>query len=1304
MNFKKNVLVAALIVVAGSTYADINYRWTTDPVLGNYYLQTNGENTYQISTDGLISVSRNKSDSLYSNDVIASTTKVKDVQSSAQGQNYQQYKYDETRRANLNDSYNYSSNQVATNEATHYERVYDNSTSTGSLTRQANTKVQLDSLGREILGTEQRVTDSSFIFNPDDLTKVKNASISSNYNYQSNIRYAADQALDTIDIYKNKYSNYNSIQKMDASGQPVLENGQSVFIANGQDTQNQTISTVYKTMQNPEGKEVSLDTGHVVNSRNESSDRNSTSVDYARDGNGQVVGISLSADKKYFGNESTIATEHSQSSSSQTNYDDLAVVKQKGASQYNNTTEKVSVWDGFIYKQRSSSESSNTKYQDGVAPLGSEQTRKTSQSSTDRVFKKDSNNILILDANNQPQVAYSIMSNTAEEAYQSDYQPSHYVAGNQQGQDFVILNNGQNSRSTDLATQKNQFKATSSEIKNYDDGFVATANSTIQTKAEYQRSLQENIEVNRQLERQLDFDSKQLTSRTVSGVSPNVAPETEAGSVNTTINNQSYIGLGNTVQPGQYVAESQVRSWVDEQGTQRYYVVLGKDLNGNDIRSEVSLQNTVKANNSVQIDTVTSTKRNENTQEKVQLGQDLAYQYTGNETSTNSETSKDGSVIYQNSNVDNERSIKLYSAGKNALDREAQQSSKYSTLDTDLSLNEQGNVTIKNTRISDSSEQSAIQQYQVGQEKHWNFSSQQTRTDKSHDSNGQLQYLNESANQKNITQYAKDKNALDRTYSSSASQVTQNNVLLNLTSPYYGVDENGISLSKRDGVLAIDETGREVKSIQNVKKTESNVISQRTSNQKIDEKVYQSGAVAYQKSEQFNQSQQDKYSNGYVAQVTNQFDNDVILYNHGLSDKYREATTIQKESANSQLTEFNPSGEQVVAGTLQGSITTKNSVVDYQLGKNALLSSETITVDSSTQKNTPTVVEDNTLSLVTDSRIYQADQKIANENSTSSIGVTKVTNADQTGYTYSTSTNSNVTTNNTGKGLLATQQIYSNEKVETNESLKSNTNGKAIDTTIVRGSETVNKSDFSQDIKTYGSEIIKNADGSSISTSKQAIAVQDKFGLNVSSSVLQETTDVSKEGNVGKVSNIREDNTSGLILTQDKSNKLANGQEVKSSATTTIKAGEVATGNVKLTDQGINAGNYVISNVAAGTAQTDAVNVGQLKDTYSATLSSSKAYTDSWAAKVNDRLNENEQNAYRGIAISLAAQQPVPNMRPGQVAVFGGMGHYEGQSAGALGVTSVLEDGRTSFSGAFGVAGGGEVGGRVGVSYVFGGK
>lgn len=91
-------------------------------------------------------------------------------------------------------------------------------------------------------------------------------------------------------------------------------------------------------------------------------------------------------------------------------------------------------------------------------------------------------------------------------------------------------------------------------------------------------------------------------------------------------------------------------------------------------------------------------------------------------------------------------------------------------------------------------------------------------------------------------------------------------------------------------------------------------------------------------------------------------------------------------------------------------------------------------------------------------------------------------------------------------------------------------------------------------------------------------------------------------------------------------------------------------------------------------------------------------------SRLNSRVNEVEETAYRGIAIALAAQQQVPNIGAGQFAVFGGVGHYEGESAVALGLANVLENGRTSFSAAVGTAGNGEVGGRVGMAYVFGGK
>jgi hypothetical protein len=112
-----------------------------------------------------------------------------------------------------------------------------------------------------------------------------------------------------------------------------------------------------------------------------------------------------------------------------------------------------------------------------------------------------------------------------------------------------------------------------------------------------------------------------------------------------------------------------------------------------------------------------------------------------------------------------------------------------------------------------------------------------------------------------------------------------------------------------------------------------------------------------------------------------------------------------------------------------------------------------------------------------------------------------------------------------------------------------------------------------------------------------------------------------------------------------------------------------------------------------------------------ATLASANAYTNTQVANVNSRVNQLnsrvddvEKTSYRGIAIALAAQQQIPNIGAGQFAIFGGVGHYEGESAGALGIASVFADGRTSVSAAVGFAGGNEVGGRVGVSYVFGGK
>ena len=113
--------------------------------------------------------------------------------------------------------------------------------------------------------------------------------------------------------------------------------------------------------------------------------------------------------------------------------------------------------------------------------------------------------------------------------------------------------------------------------------------------------------------------------------------------------------------------------------------------------------------------------------------------------------------------------------------------------------------------------------------------------------------------------------------------------------------------------------------------------------------------------------------------------------------------------------------------------------------------------------------------------------------------------------------------------------------------------------------------------------------------------------------------------------------------------------------------------------------------------------LGQRIDAETATRVAEVKRLDGRVDQLNHRLDRVETTANRGIAISLAAQQAVPSIQPGQVALFGGVGHYEGETAGSIGVVTAFTD-RLSASGAFGFAGGNEFGGRVGVAYVFGGK
>nr|WP_229238187.1 YadA-like family protein [Dyella amyloliquefaciens] len=97
-----------------------------------------------------------------------------------------------------------------------------------------------------------------------------------------------------------------------------------------------------------------------------------------------------------------------------------------------------------------------------------------------------------------------------------------------------------------------------------------------------------------------------------------------------------------------------------------------------------------------------------------------------------------------------------------------------------------------------------------------------------------------------------------------------------------------------------------------------------------------------------------------------------------------------------------------------------------------------------------------------------------------------------------------------------------------------------------------------------------------------------------------------------------------------------------------------------------------IHNVQAGSATTDAVNVGQLSDAINNTQNWAKNYTD-------NQINQMGKKAYAGTAAALAAANLPQAYQPNQSSAGVGIGTYQGQSAISIGVSTISESGRYIF-------------------------
>ncbi|CAG68485.1 putative surface protein (partial adhesin) [Acinetobacter baylyi ADP1] len=203
----------------------------------------------------------------------------------------------------------------------------------------------------------------------------------------------------------------------------------------------------------------------------------------------------------------------------------------------------------------------------------------------------------------------------------------------------------------------------------------------------------------------------------------------------------------------------------------------------------------------------------------------------------------------------------------------------------------------------------------------------------------------------------------------------------------------------------------------------------------------------------------------------------------------------------------------------------------------------------------------------------------------------------------------------------------------------------------------------------------------------------------------------------------------------------ANGQAIYNVATSddvtfkSVTSDQVTVGNVSINQSGINAGNTQITNVAAGTKTTDAVNLGQLQSTVSifgggSTVNSDGSITnptynvnggtynnvgDALGAlnqvdidlgdritnlqqTFNNRINDVEDKLSAGVASALALES-APYVA-GKYTYAAGSGFYNGQSAIGVSLRKTADNGRWSLTGGVAAASQGEASFRIGINGV----
>lgn len=1280
LNLKKTSIALAIASASGAVFAaPVTTQLTqtaNDTVLGNNYQQTFGSETIDAAAGTVVSQK-----DINTGNLVSSTAQAVDgPEVQIGGINYRNYTYQEIRKGTL-EARNEKNATSTVNGTTTDSSSLDKSTKTGQATRTAKTRVELDKTinpATEIAGTKERLDDTTFTFAADDVNTVIGANTTSEKVSSEDVTYAAADERTNSDKFSQTTSDLTTKAKLGADGKPVA--GQVIRVGTVENVLNEDNAYYKSTVDASTTKVTSKNANGILSSEAENTSDHKVLENYQTNGAGDVVAFNLSANKKSIA-QSTVDTNKSASSDKYVEYDDVnaAGLDFTNESKFSNDNSKESLLDGFVAVDKSAVETTTTQY--NQAALGTSnaldniETLKSSSEKKTRDFVKNAAGEIVL-TNGKPTVNTEVMETATSEKYDSVYQPTRFAAANAdrgivKGDAYNqhILNNGFPTLFTDENVAKSTEKRTSSKVTTHkqDNNFQTWEKSTEDNSSTYARNQQENIEVNRDISNSKTADNKFLSK--ISGVS--VVKEEQASDFK--------IGTVAVDVDGNEFTAADIHTWKDETGKERYYVVIDNDDEGNQVRSEVTFKNgkplETKAAEIQTVKTdVGSTKRTD----KVTMGAEVAYQTNKKETWDKKTTSKDGATVYAADKRSNETNVKVFSVGKNALHREAVETKSRETVGTEFEtinvggtdkvIFKDGKPVVVAVESNKSASNVTDRLFQDGQDK----ANEQIKTS-SYEGNrknaaGVVQGTWAGHDNSTTVDYAAGKELAKTIVKDKADEETSKAITTNVGFNYDGTAKANIgSNTLRDnGTVDAGLAVKDAKAGDIVVDTKLN-----TSN-KEDTKTYQDGGVkALESTTAKTDVQTVTYADGTTGTIksaANNQESTVTLFNKGKADKYREAVNTTQAETTGKTYKTDADGDIILAngkpveqGTSSDKQTVKTTENLYQIGQERKTDKVEVTDTSEKTANVDGSSRDLTAKATNENITYRAGQKDgkATEKKSTTASELKATKADATGYTYKVNSNDSTVTNATEMHLLATHDVQSVVKSEWNESLAA-TGKNAV--SITRGTEFVNRTDESSTDTIYGSETVTAATGTT-TVAKKSVGVTDKFGTLDSSTLSRTETKVAADKSATSNTATRVDSVNGVVLTETLTNTDVAGKTSTNSRTTSLNASGLTTDRITLNGRDL---------------QTELNNMGNAVD-------------------------DVQRKAYRGIAIALAAQQAVPNIKPGQVAVFGGVGHYEGETAGSIGVVTSFTD-RISASGAFGFAGGDEFGGRVGIAYVFGGN